>query len=103
MDSGVRWSARMAGVALGLVGLSVAGAIPSEVAWSAGSAKTASATSTAGTRVEGGTTRAKPAVASKAATSNNRAAARYRWGKVVGGDEFNYRGAPSSRKWRVYN
>src|SRR3954471_20107232 len=85
MDSGVRWSARVAGVALGLVGLSVAGAMPSEVAWSAGSAKSATA-----------------AVSTKAASSNQ-AAAKYGWGKVVGGDEFNYRGAPSSRKWRGHN
>jgi beta-glucanase (GH16 family) len=102
MDNGFRWSARVAGVALGLVGLSVAGAMPTEVAWSAGSAKSA-ASAAAGTRVEGSTANAKPAVASKAASSSNQAAARYGWGKVVGGDEFNYRGAPSSRKWRVYN
>src|SRR3954452_25170513 len=103
MDSGVRWSARVAGVALGLVGLSVAGAIPSEVPWSSGTAESAQATSTTrATKAEVGSASAKPAAVSSKSASN-RAAARYGWGKVVGGDEFNYRGAPSSRKWHVYN
>ena len=31
------------------------------------------------------------------------AAARYGWGKVVAGDEFNYIGAPDPAKWMVYN
>jgi hypothetical protein len=44
-------------------------------------------------------------VAETAATTatSRRAAARYGWGRVVAGDEFNYTGAPDRRKWRVYS
>jgi hypothetical protein len=31
------------------------------------------------------------------------AAAKFGWGSVVAGDEFNYTGAPDSTKWSVYN
>jgi len=40
---------------------------------------------------------------SSAPSTSAQAAVRYGWGSVVAGDEFSYRGRPSSRKWQLYD
>jgi hypothetical protein len=96
MQSRIRWTARAVGAGLGVLGLSAAAALPLGTTWSPTQSSNVSAAATRSASV------ASPS--SKAAGTNNvRAAARQGWGRVVAGDEFNYRGSPSSRKWRVYN
>jgi len=75
--------------------MSVTGTIPLTSAWSADRADSPSAL--AAHRSASGLT-----LTSAAATADQ-AAARYGWGKVVAGDEFNYKGKPDSRKWHVFN
>ena len=91
MHSTVRWSTRVVGVALGL---SVVAALPMGAAWSAASEQPSSHMATSSpTSAAGSTSTEAP---------DDLASARYRWGDVVAGDEFNYTGAPDSSKWRVY-
>src|SRR3954467_6215537 len=86
----ISWSTRALGAMLGVFGLSLAAAIPLGTTWSEGHNPNLSEAAT------------KSSVVSKTAVKNTTAAARYRWGKAVAGDEFNYTGAPNSTKWKVY-
>jgi hypothetical protein len=94
MRTRVSVTARLARAAVGLLGISLAGAITTQPGWAAPLDGRSVVTPTSNT------TTAAAAVRAAASTS---AAARYRWGRAVNGDEFNYKGAPDSRKWRVYN
>lgn len=93
MRSRARWSARVVGAALGVLGMSVAGVLPPGPAWPAANDHSSAAASSSFTLVNG----------SSNSTTSTRAAVKYRWGKVVAGDEFNYKGAPDRKKWRTYN
>jgi beta-glucanase (GH16 family) len=86
----ISWSTRALGAMLGVFGLSLAAAIPLGTTWSEGHNPNLSEAAT------------KSSVVSKTAVKNTTAAARYRWGKAVAGDEFNYTGAPNRTKWKVY-
>jgi hypothetical protein len=81
------WSIPAIGVALALVGVTLVEVVPLGRSGSAGSS---------GPRV--------PVTSSPTAHPGAReAAARYGWGQVVAGDEFNYQGPPDSARWRVYD
>lgn len=90
MSREIKSSSRLVGVALGVLGLSLAAAVPmptpgaQHLQWDAASAATRTVTV-------------------QASRTYSSAAARYGWGKVVAGDEFNYQGKPKSTKWSVYN
>src|SRR3954454_5407218 len=88
-------SALAAGVALGLFGMSVTGTIPLTSAWSAD--RTDSPSGLAVRRP------GSVLLSTSAAATADQAAAKYGWGKVVAGDEFNYKGRPDSQRWRVFN
>ena len=86
MYRAIRWSTRTVGAAFGALALSLVAPLPLPTAGPSlhqESAVAAAATSTA--------------------VPNRTAASRYRWGKVVAGDEFNYKGKPDSSKWSVYH
>jgi len=91
MRTRVLISARVARAAIGLLGISLAGAVHPDVGWSAALDSPVAATSS----------ETAPASSFRAAASTS-AAARYGWGKVVAGDEFNYKGAPKKSRWQVY-
>jgi hypothetical protein len=92
MNRKIQGSTRLATAALGVLGLSLAVAAPLPAAGAQdvdrGPVVTASSTAAA-----------TPAATRTAST----AAQKYSWGRVVAGDEFNYRGKPSSKKWSVYS
>jgi hypothetical protein len=90
----VRWAARAVGAGIGVLGLAFAAAIPSGTTGSAVHSSNVSAAATRSAAVQTST---------QAASTDSLTAARYGWGRVVSGDEFNYRGAPDRRKWRVYS
>jgi hypothetical protein len=46
---------------------------------------------------------ASPTTGETAPVDGTQAAETQNWGKAVGGDEFNYTGAPDSSKWKVYD
>jgi beta-glucanase (GH16 family) len=87
MHHRIRWSVRAVGAALGLLGVAVFSAAPSQAAGSN------VATSSVPAAADAETSR----------TSERAAAARYGWGTVIAGDEFDYTGSPDSAKWRVYD
>src|SRR4051812_25513439 len=91
-----RWAARVAGAGIGVLGLTLATAVPSGTTASAAGSSNVSAAATRSATVQ-------TSNQAQAASSNALSAARYGWGKVVAGDEFNYRGSPDRRKWRVYS
>ncbi len=93
----IQGSVRLATAALGVLGLSLLAAVPplTADAQNLDEGQGVSASIVAASAAGSTTTRA---VAPPVRT----AAARYGWGKVVAGDEFNYKGQPDSKKWRVY-
>jgi hypothetical protein len=54
-------------------------------------------------QVGGSTPQGLAAVTAAGTSQSNEAAVRYGWGRVVAGDEFNYRGAPAKTKWQLYD
>jgi hypothetical protein len=89
----IRWSTRTAGAALGVLGLSLVAPMSLPTATAPGPHQGAALAAT--------TTATSTAQAAGAASKT--AATKYRWGKVVAGDEFNYRGKPKSSKWSIYH
>jgi Glycosyl hydrolases family 16 len=71
-------------VAIGALGMALAGAAPAQDAWSA---------------------LPHPAIATTSGrtAASDQAAVRFGWGTVVAGDEFSYQGGPDPLRWRVYD
>lgn len=96
----IQGSIRLTTAALGVLGLSLLAAVPTPTA---GAQNLDQGQRVAASTIAASTAATTTATTQAAGPAVRTAAARYGWGRVVAGDEFNYKGQPNSKKWRVYN